>query len=363
MAYNELSTFLTHGPGADRNPVYVAALRKLLGLGPEAPGVAASQEDTEDAARELGLLKTDADKYNDEMVREETDTAKQVHDMSMAQDPRTVEFRQRQRAEKADEALGVAKATAYGSATGKNEAAIAPSGELAADEALRHSVEEKQAAYAAKFGAAGGMGGGTSDVIKNLAEAKRQDPSYPVPADLQDAVTVYMAQGGNLSPKITNQTRRTQEIAQSFLPHMEKTLAAGKILNDKGWFGPIASRARETASNLGITGLMDIGGGKTGELSAAFQSALDTLKTGIMNAHVGVRGASSPQLSAMWDQVLNPHGDWPTFVGQMTALQSLLREYASGKRVAASSKDDAGSTVLEDALRELSGAQLDMFTK
>lgn len=216
-----------------------------------------------------------------------------------------------------------AQASARGKELGTAQGEWTPEAQNVADANSARKIHEVQAPIEAKFGGAGG-----SDMIDHLAEKFKADPTYPIPADLKDAVVVRAAQSGGLNDKITNQTRQMSEGSRDILAALPEAMQLAKELHDKGLFQPVIGSARTMLAGHGLGSLMGVDDLTTNHI-ARFNTLIEAVKSGFARAHAGARGAGNSGMAERFDKLVPVQGDYQSFLGGLQGMGDMLQHYAT----------------------------------
>ena len=145
----------------------------------------------------------------------------------------------------------------------------------------------------------------------------------------RDAVSDEITKRGGNIQRLTDSTRAAAELAHTVLKNMD-TIAADVVeLGKRGMMGPIEGRWNDFL--LGKIGSADVGG-RTPEDAGLFQkfkTEADLLKSAVIKAHAGMRGAGSPQILDHMEELLSSaRMDPGAFLYSMAGMKLWMQGYA-----------------------------------
>lgn len=206
--------------------------------------------------------------------------------------------------------------------------------DLAAEEIKANAARDVASAKANPFG--GSFGDGSNPTVDYWAQNAMRDRSMltQIPAALRGAVEARMASMGGSPQAPTNQAKQMAETAKDLLDVIKQAGGTTGIsglaqnLQQKGLFNPLVGPIRRFAAEHGAGTLMGVDDQTASDIGY-FNDITDLLKSGLSRAHAGARGAGNSEMAARFDKLLGGIGDFPTFSGQLGAIETILRQYAS----------------------------------
>src|SRR5262252_5627247 len=145
----------------------------------------------------------------------------------------------------------------------------------------------------------------------------------------KDAVAkTISAHGGDVN-KISEQTRAQAEQAKDMLKVMDKVAPMAQQLNALGYMGP--AMGRWTDFLAGTYGSLEMGAKTPQErqLISEFRDTVDLLKSGVIKAHAGMRGAGSEPILDHFERLLSSRRmDYDDFIGALRGFHTLMATYA-----------------------------------
>lgn len=186
-----------------------------------------------------------------------------------------------------------------------------------------------------------------------------KDPNLPMVAQTMP--------GGAQAKHVTGQTQAMMEGANMLLPHVGEIDTLAKQLDERGMFGPFASRMREIMTKFGTVSPLASDAEQqsrmdqlaaeiandpvlnSDELAGRFSTELSLLASGLGRVHGGARGGGSIQMIDYLKSMTTANATYAMFHGKMSGVTSFLDGYAKGPNNEAAPVG-AGKTPYQQAL-------------